>query len=229
MTGGLARASKDIIMPPLPTPEAWLEIRHDYENTRRSIEDICIAHGISATTLRRRVKEWGWTMRHPPLSDQEPPAYRAPAQAPGLWHEGAPSPTLPRESEGGSRAEPSPHITEPTDPRPASERLRDAAARVMRAIETTSARLAAGPVALRETELAARTLVSLMRTWRELNAVLGQQAVIAERDSDPVPEDMDEFRNELARRLEAVLARHEAEISTKYEATWHDFAAEAAR
>jgi hypothetical protein len=40
---------------------------------------------------------------------------------------------------------------------------------------------------------------------------------------------MDEFRNELARRLEAVVARHEAQIPAKYEAAWNEFAAEAAK
>jgi hypothetical protein len=61
-------------MPPLPTPEEWVQIRHEYENTRRSIEDICLAYGTSANTLRRRVKAWGWTMRRPPISDEGPEA-----------------------------------------------------------------------------------------------------------------------------------------------------------
>jgi hypothetical protein len=46
-------------------------------------------------------------------------------------------------------------------------------------------------------------------------------------DDDPPPEDMDKFRTELARRIEAVVARHEAQIPAKYEAAWHEFAAEA--
>jgi hypothetical protein len=238
-------------MPPLPTPEEWVQIRHEYENTRRSIEDICLAYGISANTLRRRVKSWGWTMRQPPISDKGPPAR---AEPDALVEKEAPTPTLPCKSGGGSFnaeplpqiGEPSPHIAEPPDTQPASERLQGAAARVMKAIEATSARLTAG-IHLRETEMAARALGSLTRTLRELDELLAQhkalepkksveelrqslsrklEAIIAERDPDPPPEDMDEFRNELARRLEAVIERHEAEIPAKYEAAWNEFAAE---
>jgi hypothetical protein len=189
-------------MPPLPTPEAWAHIRHEYEQTRRPIEDICLAHRISANTLRRRVKTWGWTMRRPPMSDEGPPA-REPSVA---------------------LAGPSPHIVEPGDTRPAREQLQDAVARVMRAIETTSARLAAG-VHLRETETAARALGSLTRTMRDLDGLLGQHPVAG--DDDPPPENMDEFRNELARRIRVVIERHNAGIPARYEAAWHEFAAQA--
>jgi hypothetical protein len=217
-------------MPPLPTPEAWAQIRHEYENTRRSIEDICLAYGISANTLRRRVKAWGWTMRQPPISDQGPPMCAEPDVA-------------------ADDAEPSPHIAEPPDPQPTSERLQGAAARVMRAIETTSVRLTARPTQLRETEMAARALGSLTRTLRELNELLERhkahepqrsteelrasvmrklQAIVAKRDDDPPPEDMDEFRNELARRIRNFVASHEEQIPAKYEAAWNEFAAETA-
>jgi hypothetical protein len=190
-------------MPPLPTPEAWAQIRHEYENTRRPIEDICLAYGISANTLRRRVKLWGWTMRQPPISEEGPSA-----QAEADF----------------AATEPSPHI-EPPDP-PTGEPLQNAVARVMRAIEVTSTRLTARPVHLRETEMAARALGSLTRTLRDLNVLVGWHPVKATGD-DPPPEDMDEFRRQLARRIEAVVARHEAQIPAKYEAAWHEFAAEA--
>jgi hypothetical protein len=36
-----------------------------------------------------------------------------------------------------------------------------------------------------------------------------------------------EFRRELARRLEDVIAKHEAQIPAKYVAAWSEFAAEA--
>lgn len=234
-------------MPPLPTTEGWVQIRHEYENTRRSIENICLAHGISANTLRRRVKLWGWTMRQPPISDEGPEAV-APAEL-ALPH--GPAKTgvnalLPGEVK---EVEPSPHVAEPPDSRPASERLQGAAARVMRAIEATSARLTAG-IHLRETEMTARALGSLTRTLHELNELLAHQkakepqrspeelrasvmrklqGIVAEQDDDPPLENIDEFRNELARRIEAVVERHEAQIPAKYEAAWHEFAAEAKR
>jgi hypothetical protein len=53
------------------------------------------------------------------------------------------------------------------------------------------------------------------------------EAIVAARNDDPPPEDRDEFRRELARRLRDVVERHEAQIPAKYEAAWHEFAAEA--
>jgi hypothetical protein len=175
MTGG-AGAPQDIAMPPLPTPEEWAHIRHEYEQTRRSIEDICLAYRISANTLRRRVKTWGWTMRQPPISDEGPP---------------------PRELDGAI-AGPSPHIAEPADTRPAREQLQGAVTRVMRAIETTSARLTAG-VHLRETEMAARALGSLTRTLRDLDELLGQQKAIEPKRS------VEELRESVMRKLQAIV------------------------
>jgi hypothetical protein len=189
-------------MPPLPTPEAWAQIRHEYENTRRSIEDICLTHGISANTLRRRVKAWGWTMRQPPIPDQGPPVRAEPDGA-------------------TDDAEPSPHIAEPPDPQPASERLQGAAARVMRAIETTSARLTARPTQLRETEMAARALGSLTRTLRELNELLEQHKAHEPQRST------EELRQSVARKLEAVIAASREETPRRYLAGWEEFAAEA--
>jgi hypothetical protein len=216
-------------MPPLPTPEEWAQIRHEYENTRRSIEDICLAYRNRPNTLRRRVKSWGWTMRRPPISDEGPEPVRPPEDIAAAELR-APDPRL-RGGERGESAEPcsepSRHIAEPPDPRPASERLQGAATRVMQAIETTSARLTARPVHLREAEMAARALGSLTRVLGELNELLRRHPVQAA--DDPPPEDMDEFRTELARRLESVIERHETQIPAKYEAAWHEFAAEAKR
>jgi hypothetical protein len=68
----------------------------------------------------------------------------------------------------------------------------------------------------------ARMLAVLARAIRELTAVdalnheleceAGKKRT---RDNDPVPDDMDEFRNELARRLEAVIAARAPGRSTR--------------
>jgi hypothetical protein len=68
-------------------------------------------------------------------------------------------------------------------------------------------------VPLHDREKDARMLAVLARAIRELTAVDALNSDL-EREAgktraandDPVPEDMDEFRNELARRLEAVIA-----------------------
>ena len=74
------------------------------------------------------------------------------------------------------------------------------------AIETIIARLSAGPLHPREMEQTARALGTLTRTLRELNALLAQHPAPAAADDDPIPEDIDEFRFELARRIRAFIA-----------------------
>jgi len=217
---------------PEPSPDAWAQIRYDYEHTDRPLEDICVEHGFTANTLRHRARKWGWRMRRPRIPVEGPPPL--------------PAPVTPAVND----AEPSPHIVDPATESsvPIGERLHGAVARVLPAIETTLATLSAGPIRPREMETAARALGSLMRTLRELNALLSQhkdeaphrsveelrasvlkklQSIVAKRDDDPPPENMDEFRNEMARRIRDVVARHQAEIPAKYEAAWHEFAAEA--
>jgi hypothetical protein len=82
-------------------------------------------------------------------------------------------------------------------------RLQSAVARVLPAIEATIARLAAGPRHPREMEQAGRALSALTRTLRELNALLSQHIARAAETEPPI--DIDEFRNELARRIEAIV------------------------
>jgi hypothetical protein len=55
-------------------------------------------------------------------------------------------------------------------------------------------------------ERAARTLTALTRTLRELNELLSEQPQTGRLCDCDVPEDIDEFRNELARRIEAFVA-----------------------
>lgn len=98
------------------------------------------------------------------------------------------------------------------DPAAIVPRLQSAAARVLPAIEATIARLAAGPHQAREMEQAGRALSALTRTLRELNALLGQHhARGADEWDDDMPEDIDAFRHELARRIEAFVASRTAE------------------
>lgn len=93
------------------------------------------------------------------------------------------------------------------DPATIGPRLQSAVARVLPAIEATIARLAAGPHHPREMEQAGRALSALTRTLRELNALLSQHhARDAAAGDDDIPEDIDAFRHELARRIEAFVA-----------------------
>ena len=90
-------------------------------------------------------------------------------------------------------------------------RLQSAVARVLPAIEATLAKLAAGPQRPRELEQTARALGALMRTLRELNALLAQQPLPAAPYDDDMPENIDAFRNELARQINAFVASRREE------------------
>lgn len=176
-------------------------------------------------TLRDRVRRWGWTPRHEPVATEGPPPIPfiapPPPLVPALTPIGVAAPpimpagvTAPFEPAAAppeiAAALPAPPVAPgeaaPPDPAEIVPRLQGAVARVLPAIEATVAKLAAGPMPPREMERAARTLTALIRTLRELNELLGQQQVLpagAHLCNCDMPEDIDAFRNELARRINA--------------------------
>jgi hypothetical protein len=118
--------------------------------------------------------------------------------------------------------EPSPHIAPATDQAaddiPIGERLKGAVARVLPAIEAALGTLGAGPMRPRDMEQAARALGALMRTLRELNALLDRHAA-------PEPErDIEDIRAELTRRIEGLIAAEKAEAPKRYLAAWEELA-----
>jgi hypothetical protein len=200
-------------MPPL-SPETGTQIRYEYEHTDKPVDDICLDHGVSPTTLRERMRRWRWTRRSQPISAEGPPptpwiertAPVVPAMAPIV----APAPSVWVEAQDEPAADaPAPHAATgeeaPADPAEIVPRLQGAVARVLPAIEATVARLAAGPMPPREMERAARTLTSLTRTLRELNTLLAEQQPVGRcAECADIPEDIDAFRIDLARRITAM-------------------------
>jgi hypothetical protein len=196
-------------MPSELTNVAWAQIRHDYEHTERPVADICAEHGISSGTLRNRVHRWGWTRRRPPIPLEGPPPSSAPAAQFGF---AAPMASPPIETA------PPPGVAAPAKPddRPIAERLQGAVARVLPAIESIVATLGPGPMPPREMERAARSLTALTRTLRELNNLLGQRQAAAPNDTDnddDMSEDIDAFRLDLARRIDAFVASRSGETN----------------
>jgi hypothetical protein len=103
----------------------------------------------------------------------------------------------------------------PSDSDPAAivPRLQSAVARVLPAIEATIARLAGGAHHPRDMEQASRALGALTRTLRELNALLAQHNARLDAAhpsyDDELPDgydNIDDFRNDLARRIDAFIA-----------------------
>jgi hypothetical protein len=192
----LARDANPIehTMPPELSPETWTQVRYEYEHTDKPVDDICGDHGVSSSTLRDRMRRWRWTRRRQPIAADGPPPAPPIEQA---------APAAPSETVADTRAgDAAPGEDMPPDPAAIGPRLQSAVARVLPAIEATLGKLAAGPMPPREMERAARTLTSLIRTLRELNELLAQQQPQTAANDD-YPEDIDAFRNELARRIHA--------------------------
>lgn len=205
-------------MTPDLTPEAWAQIRHDYEHTDKPVQVICLEHGTTPNTLRDRVRRWGWTPRHLPIPAQGPPPTPAPpvAHAAPLIPAVPPVDTAAPSQPDAPQSEPAaglaaPHAAggedAPAEPAPIARRLQAAVARVLPAIEATLAKLA-GSTHPREMERAARALAALTRTLRELNALLSQHQAAAIEDDIP---DIDAFRLDLARRIDLFVASRSGE------------------
>jgi transposase-like protein len=200
-------------MAPELSPDTWAQIRYDYEHSERPIADICAEHGISDGTLRDRVRRWNWTRRRGPIPREGPPAaVRIEASPPAVasFETSIPAPSA---QGGGEQSELAAHVASEhgaaaveSDAASIAPRLQTAVARVLPAIEATIAKLAAGPLRPREMEQTTRALGALTRTLHELNALLSQHAPRSAIDDDAIPENLDEFRDRLAQKIEAFLA-----------------------
>src|SRR5437763_972292 len=63
-----------------PSPETWAQIRYEYEHTDKPVDDICLDHGVSPSTLRERARRWRWTRRHQPIPREGPPPMPPPIE-----------------------------------------------------------------------------------------------------------------------------------------------------
>ena len=201
---------------PEPTSEDWAQIRYEYEHTERPVEEICAERGFSSGTLRDRVRRWGWTRRRAPIPAAGPPPMPPPEPLPSLLPMCTASPdagALAAPVAAAVRASEDAGAPSSDDAASIVPRLQGAVARVLPAIEAVVGKLGAQPADSREMERAARALGSLTRTLRELNTLLCQGGALAggaPLKDHGMPEDIDAFRFELARRIEAFVAAHAA-------------------
>lgn len=150
------------------------------------LESIARSLGMSRATLRRCMEDLGW-----------PPRRRLARLAP------APMKRLPP-----------PHQPSAPDAAPPAMIIGPTAALVTRVLATVDRELAAvdrildtlGPPEPDAVERGARTLASLARTLRDITQM--RQGGASPRDNDDEPEirDLDEFRRDLARRLDRLVA-----------------------
>lgn len=197
------------------TPELVASIGYAYQHEpEKSVRRIAADHGISLRTLNTLIERERWPLRRDRRRDQErdlPPAMRLLREASGL--------IAARAADAGSQrhdAPPSvPAIADAPmmsveaalpDQTDAIERLARLVERELCAEEAVRAQFGALPRPPAEAERAARTLATLTQTLHALQrlrcGLVPDQGAIAD---DDFPHDLDEFRLELARRIEAFM------------------------
>ena len=184
-------------------PQLVAEGKRLYETTLTTIADIAALMGISRRTLENRIVEWNWKRR------------RQPSGAIDIFHavRGAVAAVATASAE-----------TPPPDRTVAASalaqqraalalRIQNVVEREMTVVERVVGLL--GPADEAEAERTMRTLAGISRTLREITALNQPDEVTPpdETDDDPIPRDIDEFRNELARRINALIDDREDEES----------------
>jgi transposase-like protein len=219
------------------TPEFLAALQQRYEETDQPMRSLAAEFEIGISTLSSLVEKQSWTKRSqrqrdcPPtlrnvLAEAEalaalPPPERGRA-CPGLdprsdgeavrvgvASEQTPTPTLPLAG-GGSPAVPGAEGEPTLSP---AERLEALVVKEIAAEEATRAELETRPRARGESERCARTLSILTQTLHTLQRLPGGQGSgtrVCDCDDD-MPEDMDAFRDELARRIDAFVASRTGE------------------
>lgn len=169
--------------------ELVAEGRRLYEQTVVPVGDIARKMGISKSTLQNRVDAWSWKRRdyHSELMRKLRAAEVAAAQV------SAPASEQPTSEPPAAPPVPADRVAIAARIATVVERELDAVERVLKVI---------GPNNQVEAERSARTLASIGRALREIAAFNESHEVTPDdADDDAVPRDIDEFRNELARRI----------------------------
>lgn len=177
---------KFIVLP----PEKIAEVRKLYEGTNVPVRDLASICGLGVTTFLKRVKLWGWKPRNYRMRDYDAAAQRdiesireiaAPAIA------AAENETL-------------------------IDRVRAAVEREIVAIEAVLARVEGAKLRSTDAERAARTLATLVKTLREVAALQrDEKPEQASGEGEDEFRDLEEFRSELAERLDRLRKSRDAE------------------
>lgn len=172
------------------TPELVAHIRHRYENTDDTLEQIAQDTGVSERAINRMRDREKWPRRSDRPLKGLPPTMRLLTKA-----------TAMTPAAGGD----------------AIERIQRLVEKELAAEEAVRAGLETSPRPPAEAERTARTLATLTQTLHALQRLRsGLTANIGSNDDDDVPqdsmprdlvpEDIDEFRRDLARRIDAFVA-----------------------
>lgn len=182
-------------------PELVAEGRRAFEETNTPQREIAAMMGISPDTLRDRAREWNWqrfsrSRRALEMLHAVRGAEAAPQPAPAV--------------DAPPAAEPMPSAPFSPEQRAAlALRIQKVVEREMTAVERLLDRDGASDQSASASN--ARALAGIARTLREV-AILNkpdETMPLDEAKDDPIPRDIDEFRRELARRINAFVDARE--------------------
>lgn len=173
------------------TPEKISEVRKLYEGTNIPVRDLASICGLGVTTFLKRVKLWGWKPRNYRMRD-----YDAAVQADvETIREVAAPAIIVAENET------------------LIDRVRAAVEREIVAIEAVLTRVEGARLRSSDAERAARTLATLVKTLREVAALQRDEKPETQSGEAEADEfrDLEEFRAELAERLDRLRRSRDAE------------------
>ena len=178
-----------------------------YQDPQTSLDAVAASLGITRRTLDARIVEWGWPRRAALLRrsagrSRTKTSRRAARQAQASR----------KQPEADARPQTGASRRPTATPEALAVRVQRAVERELDAIDRVLSALGAADQA--EAERSARTLASLARALKEVMRLTAPaQTPEADEDDDGAPRDLEEFRRELARRLETLAAGAEAEAA----------------
>jgi len=194
-------------------PELLAEAKRLYELTLAPVDDIAAMMGVSRGLFYRVVRKGGWRGRRAHVGTFEFAHALSGTAVATLTP--TPAPAQQPRAEVGVAADP----LSPEQRLAMALRIQRVVEREMDAMERILAVIQ--PSDQIEAEHGARTLANVSRALREIKALTDPDEVTPpdDADDDPIPLDIDEFRNELARRInEFVDAERNGEGETDSEA-----------
>ena len=205
---------------PKYAPEIVAAVGHRYMFSDDTLEEIAAIFNINERDITRMRAQEGWPPRYARIRrvPQIPPGYEAPAQTPPpSAPQAAPSPDCLRGSEPLATDEGAEGLClaacaggDTTELPPGGsliDRLERLVEQELAAEERLRARSAASPRRHVDVQRCARALAALTQTVDMLTRLRGR--VVPQPESQPdddMPGDIDGFRNELARRIDAFVA-----------------------
>ncbi|MBX3514331.1 MAG: hypothetical protein KIT15_06050 [Xanthobacteraceae bacterium] len=177
---------KFIVLP----PEKIAEVRQLYEGTNVPVRDLASICGLGVTTFLKRVKLWGWKPRNYRMRDYDAAAQR---DIESIREIAAPAIAV-------------------AENETLIDRVRAAVEREIVAIEAVLARVEGAKLRSTDAERAARTLATLVKTLREVAALQrDEKPEQASGEGEDEFRDLEEFRSELAERLDRLRKSRDAE------------------